>query len=379
MMCSLRYCPVVVMLVVGGCADDQPSGSGEDSGAADTAATTGNDSGTSTSGMPATGTDDDVEPDSSDGQDTGPTSPCAASPEAMSDCVDAAAYQEDLEFIAELRVPGSTHWQAVQDLCADRLTELGFVVDLFDYGTGINVVGTLPAADPEAAHVLIGAHYDHIPECTGADDNATGVAAALEAARVLSQGQFDRTLTVACWDEEETGLLGSEAFANAARDQGIEIAAYYNFEMLGYATDEPDTQAIPTGFDLLFPQQLAAIEANEFRGDFLFVVHDDLAQAPADAMISHAERVGLPLVNVMLTADQKNNELFGDLQRSDHAPFWAVDYPALFITDTAEFRNARYHCLNGEDSVDDLTPAFTDLVMRTAVAAAAESLGLQMD
>ena len=145
---------------------------------------------------------------------------CASSPEALADCVDPAAYQADLEFIASLRAPGSAHWQAVQDLCADRLTELGYDVELFEYGSGINVLGTLPGSAPDAPHIMIGAHYDHIEDCAGADDNATGVAGSLEAARVLAMGEYTNTLTIACWDEEELGLVGSEAFATTAAAQG---------------------------------------------------------------------------------------------------------------------------------------------------------------
>src|SRR5689334_235513 len=69
---------------------------------------------------------------------TGEPDPCAASPQALADCVDPAAYAEDLQFIADVRTPGTPHWQAVQDLCADRLSELGYEVALMDYGSGVN-------------------------------------------------------------------------------------------------------------------------------------------------------------------------------------------------------------------------------------------------
>ncbi len=301
---------------------------------------------------------------------------CAASPEALSDCVDLAAYTADLEVIADIRVPGHTHWQAVQDLGADRLTELGFELTLFDYGSGTNVLATRPGSMPDAPGVLIGAHYDHIDACLGADDNATGVAAALEIARVLSEASFERSLTIALWDEEEVGLVGSEAFVAAAVDQGLSFSAYFNLEMLGYASDEINTQTIPVGFDLVFPNEIALVEANEFRGDFLFLVGDDLSESAMASLVTHAERVELPVIAVSLLASQKNNDLFADLRRSDHAAFWAADLPAIFITDTGEFRNLGYHCLMEEDTIDRLVPEFTDKSMQMLTAAAAESLGL---
>ena len=360
-------CSLVALIA---CKDDEPpaaDAASSTSGPTDpttTNATAGSSAGNDTGGP---------DPDSDSG---GSPSECAESPEAMADCVDPAAYQNDLEFIAELRTPGSPHWQAVQDLCADRLTELGYEVTLFEYATGVNVLGTRAGTDPDAPMVLLGAHYDHIPGCMGADDNATGVAASLEAARVLAQGQFEHPITIACWDEEEDGLVGSEAFANAAAEQGIGIEVYFNFDMIGYASDEPNSQSIPPGFDLVFPEQIAQVEANEFRGDFLLVTADDFAAEPQQAFIAHADRVGLPTISLTLTESQKNNELFGDLRRSDHAPFWATDVAAVFLTDSGEFRNDRYHCIGGEDTLDSLAPAFSEGVTRATVGAMAETAGL---
>src|SRR5690606_6446465 len=104
----------------------------------------------------------------------------------------------------------------VQDLCADRLTELGYEVTLHNYGSGVNVIGRRPGATAPDEIVMVGAHYDHIDDCRGADDNASGVAAALEIARVLATVETQRTTMIACWDQEELGLIGSEAFVTAA-------------------------------------------------------------------------------------------------------------------------------------------------------------------
>lgn len=351
--------------------DDASSNEAASSGAAQTGSASSSGQGSSSSGGTSSSTTAAADSSSATGSAAG----CAASPEALADCVDIDAYQADLEFIASLRVPGSTHWQAVQDLCADRLTELGFTVDLFDYGTGVNVLGTLPGSDPDAPHIIVGAHYDHIEECTGADDNATGVAGSLEAARVLAMGQYANTLTIACWDEEERGLLGSEAFAMSAASQGIDIGVYFNFEMIGYASDEPDTQRLPTGFDLVFPEEIAMIEANDNRGDFLFLTGDPGSADAVANLQDQGERVDLPVVALVLNEQQVNNPLFGDLRRSDHAPFWDQGFPAIFITDTGEFRNDRYHCMGGEDSVDSLVPAFSEKALQVTVASAAIALG----
>ncbi len=50
-------------------------------------------------------------------------------------------YAADVTFIAGERTPGSAHWQEVQDLCAERLDDLGYEVERHAYGTGVNVIG----------------------------------------------------------------------------------------------------------------------------------------------------------------------------------------------------------------------------------------------
>jgi Peptidase family M28 len=315
---------------------------------------------------------------SSDAADPPEPQGCATdSAAALTRCVDADAIAQDVAFIAEIRTPGSPHWLAVQELCADRLTMLGFTVELHEYASGTNVIGRLPGTDAAGEVVLVGAHYDHIPGCLGADDNATGVAGALELARVLAAAPTrPRTLAVACWDQEEVGLLGSIAWVVTGQVPGETVVVYFNYDMIGHASDAPGSQAIPAGFDALFPTQYEQVEANAFRGDFILMAADELAIAPAGAYESHAAALGLTSVSAVLDAASKNSALLADLRRSDHAPFWVADIPAIFLTDTGELRNAAYHCLGGQDSVDSLDFGFTAQVVAATVGAAAETLGV---
>lgn len=301
---------------------------------------------------------------------------CGDNPEAMADCVEQARYLADLEFVAMPRPPGDAHWQAVQDLCFDRFTELGYAVELQQYGTGINVIGRREGLTRPEEMVVVAAHYDHLPDCDGADDNATGVAGVLEAARVLAEGQFERTVVVACWDQEEIGKIGSRAWVQRTDDEGGGIVANFNFEMIGYTDSTPGSQTIPFGFDSLFPEAVEIVEAAEYRADFITVIADDRANEMATSMVRYGERLGLPLVHLELASDIKNSPLLGDLRRSDHAPFWELNYPAMMITDTANFRYGGYHCVDGQDTVDRLDHEFSTKVVRATVAATAETLGL---
>lgn len=114
---------------------------------------------------------------------------------------------------------------------------------------GRNVVAALPGTDPAASWVVLGAHYDHLglgrggnslaredevgQTHPGADDNASGVAAVLEAASALSSKQRRRSIAFALWSGEELGLLGSSHFLGEGPIWPDRIAAYINLDMVG--------------------------------------------------------------------------------------------------------------------------------------------------
>jgi Zn-dependent M28 family amino/carboxypeptidase len=287
--------------------------------------------------------------------------------------VDAAGFARDLALIARPRPPGSAHWRRVQDLCATRLEELGYQVARVSYGSGVNVVGTRAGGERPDHVVLVSAHYDSTQDCAGADDNATGVAATLELARMFAGTKARRTLAIACWDEEERGLVGSSAYAAALEDPGT-LDLVVVFEMIGYTAHEAGTQAVPPGLGDLFPDAVRQIEANQNRGDFLAVVHDQRARGAAEAFAAHGAGRALRVVRLEVPDRLKNALAARDLRRSDHAPFWRRDVPAMMLTDTANFRNPRYHCADGADSVASIDAAFAAKVVETAAATVADAL-----
>ncbi len=107
-----------------------------------------------------------------------------------------------------------------------------------------NVVGVIPGADPVLGQevVVVGAHLDHLGEAPfrdawypGADDNASGVAALLEVARLLAAGPVPpaRTLVLAAWDGEEPGLLGSRRWVAAPPLPLAATVAAFSIDMVG--------------------------------------------------------------------------------------------------------------------------------------------------
>ena len=104
--------------------------------------------------------------------------------------------------------------------------------------TGRNVYAIQPGSTYESQQFIICAHYDAV-DYYCADDNASGVATVLEAARILSNHQFDYTIIYALWDEEEIGITGSyetgsKYYASQAYANNADIHGVINLEMLGW-------------------------------------------------------------------------------------------------------------------------------------------------
>lgn len=292
-------------------------------------------------------------------------------PEVLAACVATERIQNDLEAVVGFRPPGSVHWGRVQQRCATVFERNGFAVDLHEFPGGVNVIGVRPGVTSPKQRVVIGAHYDHIPGCEGADDNASGVAGVLEVARLLGPTPTDRTVVVACWDREENGLLGSRAWVSGPMRESEAPLVYFNFDAIAFFDSRPHSQRIPTGFGLLFPGQVAKLAEREFRADFIAVVSDQSAGPWAAAFQTHALTLGLPVALLAIPTIVKDWHLAVDLQRSDHASFWNAGVPALMITDTANFRSDVYHCEGGPDALDTLdVDSAADVVAATVFAVA---------
>lgn len=283
---------------------------------------------------------------------------------------DSARLQRDVRTLARPRELGSVGSREVNALLQRRLTELGYQVERQAYGSGVNLIGTL--AGERAEPVVVSAHYDHIARCAGADDNASGLAAALEIARLLAPRTRLRPIVVAFWDEEERGLLGSSAFARRARERKEPIAVVISFDAIGFFQSSSGSQRVPTGFAQLLPEEAALLAQRQYRADFLAMVANPGARAMADRLATYAAALELPRLRV--EASLLEAAFLPDLFRSDHAAFWLAGYPALLLTDTAELRNPHYHCGKGPDSAQSLNYDALTRGTGAALAAIADTL-----
>lgn len=187
-------------------------------------------------------------------------------------------------------------------------------------------------ANPNVKHkppILIGAHYDSVIACAGADDNASGVAVLLEMAAYFNTNPAHYPIRLIAFDLEEFGLEGSFHYATYLKENNQKLRLMLSLEMLGYCSHEPHSQQYPSFFKYLYPNV----------GDFIALVGDVITIPEMWAM-------GRSLKNTVpcewLPAGWRGYPV-PDAQRSDHFCFWEQGYKAIMVTDTANMRNPHYH------------------------------------
>ncbi len=207
-----------------------------------------------------------------------------------------------------------------------------------------NIIATIPAFNPanKTVYILSG-HYDSIsninPMATapGADDDASGTAAAMEAARVLSSYKLNATVVLAAWTAEEFGLHGARHYAKEAKRAGMDIGGMIQLDMVGYD---------PGG--VMGLRAISNMESAWLMSEFW--------EANQDYSIG---------LNMVTTIDPT-------ARSSDHAPFWDEGYPAIMAIET-DF-NDYYH--SPGDTVDKMSFELVTRTTKTAVATIAKIAGI---
>jgi len=250
-----------------------------------------------------------------------------------------------------------------EDYLTEEFTHLGLEVSTHSFkalgGTYRNVIAALPplvAARP-APPLIIAAHYDTVEGSPGADDNASALAVMLEVARNLRAVPLTRNVRFIAFCLEEENLLGSLAYASSIQAAHEEICGAIVLECVGYARTEEGSQQKPTGVPVAVPTV----------GDFLGIVGNVVSEPLARA-VQAAANLAVPELKTVSLLVPGNGELLPDTRRSDHAAFWHHGYPAVMLTDTANFRNPHYH--QTTDTLETLNLAFMEQVARAVTAAA---------
>lgn len=230
--------------------------------------------------------------------------------------VDRDSYQfmlDDLMYThyGDSRGIGGAQHDPARDNIRDQFVSYGLdtAFETFSYSgyTGYNVVGQITGTTRPNEVYIVGAHYDSVDN-PGADDNASGVCGVMEIARIVSQYECEATIRFIAFDMEEWGLIGSDRYAEAHRNE--DIRGMISLDMIAY---DPNSSAT----------------ANLFGR----TASDPIKQAMAAALREYAGYTGI---------------IRGQADYSDHAPFEWRGFQACLLIEYAD--NPYYHRSN--DSVD---------------------------
>jgi Zn-dependent M28 family amino/carboxypeptidase len=219
-----------------------------------------------------------------------------------------------------------------------RLEDAGYEdVDQQVYMVGdkevANVSVEIPGTERPEEIVVVGAHYDTIPDCVGANDNGTGLATTLFLARYFADKPQPRTLRFVFFVNEEvpffhTERMGSYVYAERCAADGDDIVAMLCPETLGYYSDEPGSQSYPGHLEVAFGDV----------GNFLAVIGDSMSSDLVRGFVrGFRDTVKFPCEGAVLP------RYIDGVGWSDHWSFWQFDFPAIMLTDTAPFRYPHYH------------------------------------
>ena len=223
------------------------------------------------------------------------------------------------------RLPSSSTYTSAGNYIEQALRGFGLNVtnQSFNYlgYSGRNIIGVQYGNQDPSPEYIICAHWDAVTSFC-ADDNASGTAAVLEIARILSKRTSPSTIVYALWDREEVGLIGSEYYSNLALASGQNIKGVINLDMIAYDGNNDGRVEIHTRN---YNQSIS--QANKIKA--------------VDSVYSIA--VNPVIINPGATA-------------SDHASFWDNGYSANLIIEAyngGDF-NPYYHTTSDRISLFNL-------------------------
>lgn len=216
-----------------------------------------------------------------------------------------------------------------------------------------NKVVTIPGHGPNADEILLmTAHLDSIStqpstSALGAEDNGSGVAALMEAARLFRYYKFDRTIKIIFFTGEEQGLLGSVAYVADHPAEMIDIVCVVNLDMFGYDSDEDRCFELHVGMQA---------DSNVVGTCFTDVIDN---------------------YELDLTYDYFTSGATG---ASDHAPFWNANVGAIEVLENChdndipdgcdgKDRNPNYH--QTSDIIANLYLPVTQAIAQAGIGTAA--------
>jgi len=103
---------------------------------------------------------------------------------------------------------------------------------------GANIISEIPATNGSDSHIILGAHYDSVPDSPGANDNATGLAVVLAVARTVNALKTrHHTVSIVFFAQEEDGGFGSQTYAEKLLRDGINVHSVHTVDLIGWDGD----------------------------------------------------------------------------------------------------------------------------------------------
>jgi hypothetical protein len=258
---------------------------------------------------------------------------------------------------------------AARDWAAGRFTEIGarcggcITVDRIARRftgprapTGVvveDVLGIQKGRDPNRV-VIVGAHIDSrvtdvmnaTSDAPGANDNASGVALVLEAARLLSQRTFDATIVYAVFSGEEQGLWGAELLADTAKARGWQVSAMLNNDIVGNTIGQGGVRVADKvrvfSEGIRASEDLVAQQGRRAEGG-----EDD---GPSRALAKAIDGIAGKIPGGLDVMIDRRPDRFG--RGGDHEPFLKLGYPAVRFSVGAENWDRQHQDLRTEKGVD---------------------------
>ena len=238
-----------------------------------------------------------------------------------------------------------------------------------------DVLGIQPGRDPGRV-VIIGAHIDSrgtdvldtSRDAPGANDDGSGVALVLEAARHLSRAKFDATIVYAIFSGEEQGLWGGTLLAETARERGWVVSAMLNNDIVGNTLGQNGVRA--ADHVRVFSEGIRASE--DLKEQLARRGNGGEDDGPSRALAKVIDDVARGIPGGLDVFVDRRPDRF---QRGgDHEPFLRLGYPAVRFSVAAENWDAQHQDLRTEggvrygDTVDKMDFAYLAKVTAINIA-----------
>jgi hypothetical protein len=221
-----------------------------------------------------------------------------------------------------------------------------------------NVLATLPGTDPTDTRVLLmSGHIDsrvtdvmnRTADAPGANDDASGVAAVLEVARVLAGQKFPCTIKLVAVQGEEQGLLGSGHLAERAKKEGWNVVAMLNNDIVGNSKGY-DPEITDSLHLRVFSEGVPATETPEQARQRRQLSSEN--DAPSRQLARYAQTAAQRYVNANGYAVLLEYRPDRFLRGGDHTPFNQQGYAAVRFTETNENFNHQHQDLRTENGIE---------------------------